>query len=146
MLPIPLCPQSFPGYSIPSGPLVCEENDRLHLARVNDYLREFIRSREEQTVVDDESISRTEADIDPFLRSLKTRWPPLKHFRDNKISSLNHPFPANLVPLDECILAIFWEGFNSPISHRLIGSQGDLVLLRAAALYQATIDTVGRLL
>jgi hypothetical protein len=47
-----------------------------------------------------------------------------------------------LLPLDQCILDIFWEAFDCPLSHTIIGSAGDLAMLRAAAIYQAKSETV----
>jgi len=84
---------------------------------------------------------------DSFLQHLQTRWPSLKHVRVDKISSFNHPSPFNLVPLDQCILMIFWETFDvdCPYFHHIVGIPDDLVLLRAAALYQAKTDDVGYL-
>lgn len=52
-----------------------------------------------------------------------------------------------LIPLDECILAIVWEAFDCPLSQDVIGNIGDVVILmRAAALYQAKSATVSCLL
>jgi hypothetical protein len=141
MIPIPLCPHSHPGYSTASEHLADENSDAL-LAHANDCSREAIKRRADQTISYSDLISANETDIDPFIQSLKNRWPFLSHIQGSKISSFGHPFPAKLLPLHQCILDIFWEAFDCPLSHSIIGSAGDLVMLRAAAMYQAKSETV----
>lgn len=148
---IPLCPKSLPGYSTSVGLLTGEEEC---VARVNTRSQERLRCREVQTAVVDESSPLIQMEArrlmgsDSFLQNLQTRWPSLKHVRVDKISSFNHPSPSNLAPLDQCILLIYWEVFNVDCRNfrHIVGTPDDLVLLRAAALYQAKIDTVGCLL
>ncbi len=135
MTPIPLCPQSHRGYSMTSELLAGENCDALR-ARANDCTREAIKRRAKETN-EDNSIPTRETDADSFIQSLKTRWPLLSHVPGNMISSFHHPFPAKLLPLDQCILDIFWEAFDCPLSQSIVGSVGDLIMLRAAAMYQA---------
>ena len=125
--------------------MVDENGDALR-ARANDCSREAIRRRADQTVADDDPIPTNEADMDPFIQGLQNRWLLLSHVQSSKISSFDHPFPAKLLPLDQCILDIFWEAFDCPLSHNIIGSAGDLIMLRAAAIYQAKSETVSYLL
>lgn len=52
--------------------------------------------------------------IDSFLTLLGERWPSLRHpilelIEDDRTSSLGHPFPSKLAPLDECISLILWS-------------------------------------
>jgi hypothetical protein len=145
MIPIPLCPQSHLGYSMTSEHLADENGDALR-ACANDCSWEAIRRRAAQIIAYDNPIPTSEADTDPFIQSLKSRWPLLSHVPGSKISSFDHPFPAKLLPLDQCILDIFWEAFDCPLSHSVIGSAGDLIMLRTAAMYQAKSETVSYLL
>lgn len=85
--------------------------------------------------------------IDPFLQSLTSRWRLNLNDPGLRISSVGHPFPEKLLPLDECILEIIWEGHDSYLLWTLISMGGSfealVVLLRAAALHQAKSDIVG---
>jgi hypothetical protein len=145
MIPIPLCSQSHVAYSMTSEHIVDENGDALR-ARANDCSREAITRRENRTVADNDPIPTNEADTDPLIRSVQNRWSLLSHFQGCKISTFDHPFPAKLLPLDQCILDIFWEAFDCPLSNHIIGSAGDLIMLRAAAIYQAKSETVSYLL
>jgi hypothetical protein len=146
MIPMPLCPQSHTGYLVPSKHSADEKVDML-LARANSCLREGIRRRAEQSVVDDDDEPTTptrEADVHPFLLRLNKRWHLLSRDQIRMISSLDHPFPTKLLPLDQCILDIFWEISDCPFPRIIIGSAGDLIMLRAAAMYQAKSETVSQ--
>jgi len=143
---MPLCPQSHTGYLVPSKCSADEKVDML-LARANSCLREGIRRRAEQFVVDDDepTTPTREADVHPFIPRLNKRWHLLSRDQIRMISSLDHPFPTKLLPLDQCILDIFWEISDCPLSRIIIGSAGDLIMLRAAAMYQAKSETVSYL-
>jgi hypothetical protein len=89
---------------------------------------------------------RNQTDIDPFLQNLQTRWSSLNHPRVSEISLLNHPghsSPSKLIPLDQCIWMILREAFDVTWQNPTDAfAYNDLVLFRAAALYQAKTDTV----
>jgi hypothetical protein len=146
MLPIPLCRRATPGNSAQptsSDNLKCE----ILCARANGFSHQAIKRRPEHTSVSVGSVPRNHAGLDPFLESLISRWPVLKNSLNGNISSLGHVSQEMLIPLDECILAIVWEAFDCPLSQDVIGNIGDVVILmRAAALYQAKSATVSCLL
>ncbi len=77
--------------------------------------------------------------------------PILECIKGSRFSSVIHSVPAGLVPLNDCILTIAWELFNSPTCYGLTeglvgGTINDVVILfRAAALYQVTLESVGQL-
>ena len=142
MPPISLCRQLAPGNSV--HPLASGNQKAETLCiRANGFCRQTRRGRPEHNPANMGLISGNHAGLDPFLESLITRWPVLKHCSDKRISSLDHRSQEMLIPLDECILAILWEVFDCPLSQNIIGNIGDaLVLMRAAALYQAKTGTV----
>jgi hypothetical protein len=102
---------------------------------------------------DDSSIENSR-DHDSFLHSMRIRWSQLGCIQVHQISSVNHPSPAALLPLDDCILDILWEYFDNPAIQTALSATDDtspgilLILLRCAALYQAKLpaDSVRSLL
>lgn len=145
MPPIPLCRQATPGSS--TSPTSSDnKKGEVLCTRANGFSYQAIKRRPEHTPANLDPISQNDAEIDPFFQSLTNWWPSLKPFRDRRISSLNHPSQPMLIPLDECILAILWEAFDCPLSQRIIGNAGHtLIMMRAAAIYQAKTDTVRHL-
>lgn len=139
MMPIPLCPHSHSGYSMPNE-IARGANDRT-FEYANHLLRDSLSKRAELTA-SEEDPGLFEVDIDPFIQKLQKRWNLLTPAQSMFISSLGQPYAASLVPLDQCILDIFCEAYDSPLSRSVIGNGGDLIMLRAAAIYQAKTETV----
>lgn len=90
-----------------------------------------------------DSGSNGKNDFDPFLQRLNNQpWLEIS-LSPEMIRMISHdaPHPAALAPLDQCILDILWEIQQVPnIFHGKAAIP--LVTLRAAALYQAKIESV----
>lgn len=88
---------------------------------------------------------------DPFLHYIRRRWEALGLICVDQISSVGHPSPAVLVPLDGCILDILGDFFDSHVIKEIVHAEDDtsagviFIMLRCAALYQARLlaDSVG---
>lgn len=83
--------------------------------------------------------------LDSFVHDISNRWKGLTSIQADLISSVDHPFPAALLPLDGCILDILWAYLDNPAIKTALGATDDtsleilLILLRCAALYQAKL-------
>jgi hypothetical protein len=142
MPPITLCRRAAPGDSV--RPLASDnQKTEILCIRANGFSRQNRKRRPEHTPANTGLVSGNHVGLDPFLESLITRWPVLKNCSHKHISSLDHGSQEMLIPLDECILAILWEVFDCPLSQGIVSNIGDaLILMRAAALYQAKTGTV----
>jgi hypothetical protein len=159
---IPLCnpppekicqiPNSLP---VPPLPMVFQESDqdaylrglREAVVKANACLYRVIVRRVTGTgLIARQSIDEDAKDgLDSFVHAISNRWKGLASIQADLISSVDHPFPAALYPLDGCILDILSVYLDNPAIKTALGAADGtslgilLILLRCAALYQAKL-------
>ena len=94
----------------------------------------------------DDSLAVEASELNALLMDLESTWLVVRGLR-NRDDRSNLDLPASLDALDDCILAIIYEIYDSPSASSLFGELvGDIVvLLRSAAVYQTeTKSGIGR--
>jgi len=114
------------------------------LARANSCLREGIREGQSSPLLMTMSnYTYQEADVHPSSKTKQTM--ALIKSRSNQIDIITRPpFPNQTASLSINVSWIYFGRYRLSLSRIIIGSAGDLIMLRAAAMYQAKSETVSQ--